>query len=160
MSDDPEQRLLDAIDRHGSRAFRGLRGAALFAERLPRRAAGVLDRGERRADQANDREKASSRTLDPFRSVRYRSGPWEGEGHEFMPVSWFLLWRSNVDWVPDPAILKRASDGRFRAAPPSHRDKTTVHPRPLPKQFILKPEQFRLRPSDAVAARNRPSLEE
>jgi hypothetical protein len=136
------------------------RGALAFAENRPSRAAAVLSRAARREGLTEKTQNNGARSLDPLRDIRYFSGPWEGAGSELMPVSWFLLWRSNVSWVPDPAHMEKEAIGRGELAASSQRKRTTVPKRLRPADFKHRPAGSRTMPADATASRAKPSMEE
>ena len=158
--DDAEARLLERLRPHSCVDRSDPRGALAFAENQPIRAAAVHSRGARRAALTEKSSNNGTRTLDPLRDIRYFSGPWEGAGSELMPVSWFLLWRSNVSWIPDPAYMKREDAGRGKLAAPSKRERTTVPTRLRPVDFKHRPAGTRTMPRHATASRAKPSTEE
>jgi hypothetical protein len=87
------------------------------------------------------------------RPIRYFSGPWNGDRGDLLPVSWFLLWRSNVDWVPDPANLERESDRRELVARRPRPEMVPPHRRERPADMKFKPARMRFRPRDVRVLR-------
>lgn len=158
--DDAEARLLARLTPHVSTKRVEARGGLAFVQNRPSWAADVLLRGAAREALGEKSTNNGTAALDPLREIRYFSGPWEGAGSELMPVSWFLLWRSNVDWIPDPAYMKKEASGRGKLAAPSKREKTAVPQRSRPADFKHRPAGSRTMPRDAAASRVKPFTEE
>jgi len=126
-----EERLARRSAQRTSRVRSGEVGVAGFAQRRTVWGEQVGYRNAVRAELVEVMTRENGGGLASTRPIRYFSGPWNGEQGDLLPVSWFLLWRSNVDWVPDPASLERESDRRVLVArrprpemvPPHRRDR-------------------------------------
>ncbi len=135
-------------------------GAVEFFLRFPDRAQSVAQRGLERALRAENAQRELVGGVTRVRDLRYRSGPWDPGADELLPVSWFLLWRSNIDWVPDPVNLRRES--RVRALT-VERGCPKRPPRERPPKLsdsVFKPARKRIRPRDAFSLRGRTQTEE
>ncbi|MBJ93238.1 MAG: hypothetical protein CMP23_02050 [Rickettsiales bacterium] len=132
---------------------RSLVGAASFAVDREGWGERVSERGSVRALRFETLQREKAGGLATSRPIRYFSGPWEGEQGELLPVSWFLLWRSNVDWVPDPALFERESDRRELVARRPRPEMVPPHRRVRPADMDFKPARRRLRPQDIPALR-------
>ena len=131
-----------------ARAGRGLVGAALLAEERTDWGQQVGARNALREELFKTISEESSGRVASTRPIRYFSGPWNGDEGDLLPVSWFLLWRSNVNWVPDPASLNRESDSRERIARRPRPEMVPPHRRVRPADLIFKPARRRFRPQD------------
>jgi hypothetical protein len=143
------------------RLRRGHVGAATFAERNRPTGTDLVERQAERAAAFEKEGRDSTSGLASFRSIRYFSGPWAGGADDLLPVSWFLLWRSNVDWVPDPVYMKREETGSGAKVFGTVKMEPFRRPeRPQPRQFVHKPARMRLRPEKLASFRARPPSEE
>ena len=151
-----ESRVESRRAQRSARAERDMPGAASFPERMHRWAEQVQARMDRRLEAGEVPEEASS-GLAKFRPIRYFSGPWNGTADDLLPVSWFLLWRSNVNWTPGQVFLRRDETKRGLPGPGTGCLEPFQRPRrPLPRDFALRPARQRTRPQEFAALRVKP----
>jgi hypothetical protein len=159
---DAKERLLDALARDESvPARRGLVGAAAWPQRAQPWSVQVAERARLRSERPPGPGSKARPGLARFRDFRYVSGPWEaGSGRgTHLPVAWFALWRSNVRWVPDPAMMEKRPSGRGPDKRPE-RGSVARPERPDPLASRTRPAQARERPRQIIALRRKPSTEE
>lgn len=163
MAEDPSPALTRYSARIARRAamVRGAVGLAASAERRTQRQnqAVVVARARKRIEAYAEVREEIRGVDDHFRRIRYRSGPWDGDPENMLPVSWFLLWRSNVQEEPRPAFLLKEPVARgmteFREGLPERAGPE----RPDPQTFTTRaPARFNAR--DASSLRSRPITEE
>ena len=163
--DDEPSVLLDRLERRtparDHKLSRGAVGVAAFLERSTPPGADLVARQRKREAAGWKDAREGTSGLASFRPIRYFSGPWAGGAEDLLPVSWFLLWRSNVDWVPDPVYMKREETGSGAKVLGTSRFEPFQRPeRPTPRQFVHKPARMRMRPETLAELRRRPITEE
>jgi hypothetical protein len=131
-----------------NRAGRGVLGAAAFVAGRTGWAEQVGYKNAAREELVEVKSAENTSGVASTRPIRYFSGPWNGDDGELLPVSWFLLWRSNVDWIPDPADFIRESDRRERIARRPRPEMVPPHRRVRPVDLKFKPARMRFRPRD------------
>jgi len=142
------RRLEQRLAERRSRAGRGVVGAGSFALARADWGAQVGSRNTVREELVDALSGENVAGVASTRPIRYFSGPWNGDEGDLLPVSWFLLWRSNVDWVPDPANFERESDRREQIARRPRPEMVPPHRRVRPADLNFKPARMRLRPQD------------
>lgn len=158
----PESERVDARNaERAARAGRGYVGAAAFAARfVEKRTSAEVSARQERLLAFGDRSQKEIRALDDhFRRIRYPSAPWDGDPESMLPVSWFLLWRSNVSEEIRPAMLLREKLGRGAVDTREGLPERVGFERPDPSTFTTR-APARIRPRDASSLRSRPTTEE
>lgn len=156
-----QERLEARTEERDPRLRRGFVGAGAYPDRAHAAGTDLARRLEKRQESSEKGAREHTSQMAEVRAIRYFPGPWAGGAEELLPVSWFLLWRSNIDWVPDPVTLKREETGGGAKVLGSERFQPERRPeRPLPRQLIVKPARMRMRPETLAELRRRPSTEE
>lgn len=157
----PAQSRIAARTRGREGRVRGVVGlaASAIAFESRERGARVMARARRRQEEFAESRDEIKGVDDHFRRIRYRSGPWDDDPDSMLPVSWFLLWRSNVSEEPRPALLRKEPVARGIHNVREGLPERGGPQRPDPKTFTTR-APARLTARDASSLRTRPITEE
>ena len=161
-SQSPAQLRLEARTAGRARYWRGQGGVlAAAGERLEGRQGGRVQMARaRHREETYAESREEIRGVDEhFRRIRYRSGPWDGDPENMLPVSWFLLWRSNVSEEPRPALLRKEPVARGTYDVREGLPERGGPERPDPRTFTTR-APARLSARDSQSLRFRPTTEE